>query len=286
MNENEFQNYQFLEDAAILSLNGTWRVLREKLNKKISKIKETDSLGFDDLNTLVDTLDTFEAQIRKAKSRADEPTLKSATKQVTSKSGTTKTQRTSEEVFADYIDEYFRIWQHEKIDEILAKLPDVFASVFDSFIIDVKFEGRDPEWIRKRPHAVKFQVFNLVKRFPRDKDMNEDIQVYGKCDFDYGFDLLNDPSHVYRQHLMQGFDFVEQMINHLRNFSQHKHHKDGRKILKSDLKRSIEDPVTGAESVGNMITLCSALVLSAYQFDEIIQTWIDTDTYVKGKGGV
>ena len=54
MNENEFQNYQFLEDAAILSLNGTWRVLREKLNKKISKIKETDSLDFDGLNTLVD----------------------------------------------------------------------------------------------------------------------------------------------------------------------------------------------------------------------------------------
>ena len=40
MNENEFQNYQFLEDAAILSLNGTWRILREKLNEKISKIKE------------------------------------------------------------------------------------------------------------------------------------------------------------------------------------------------------------------------------------------------------
>ena len=53
MNENEFQNYQFLEDAAILSLNGTWRVLREKLNKKISKIKETDSLDLDGLNTLV-----------------------------------------------------------------------------------------------------------------------------------------------------------------------------------------------------------------------------------------
>ena len=79
MNENEFQNYQLLEDAAILSLNGTWRVLREKLNKKISKIKETDSLDLDGLNTLEDALDTFEAQIRKAKSRTDEPKRKSAT---------------------------------------------------------------------------------------------------------------------------------------------------------------------------------------------------------------
>ena len=107
MNENEFQNYQFLEDAAILSLNGTWRVLREKLNKKISKIKETDSLDHDGLNTLVDALNAFDKQIRKAKSRTDEPTIKSATKQVTRKDGTTKTQRTSEEAFEEYIDEYF-----------------------------------------------------------------------------------------------------------------------------------------------------------------------------------
>ena len=106
------------------------------------------------------------------------------------------------------------------------------------------------------------------------------------CDFNHGQDLLNERTFYHRTHLMQGFDSVAKMIDHLRNFSQHKHKKDGRGILKNDLKRSIEDPVTGAESVGNMITLCSALVLSAYQFDEIIQTWIDTDTYVKGKGGV
>ena len=37
--------------------------------------------------------------------------------------------------------------------------------------------------------------------------------------------------------------------------TQHKHNKDGIKILKKDLRRSIEDPITGAETVGNIITI-------------------------------
>jgi hypothetical protein len=280
MNEKQFQNYQFLEMASILSLNGTWKLLQEKLNDKISKIKENDSLDFDSLNMLDDSLSEFDQLIAKINSHAEEPKKKSARKQLTTKDGKSKTQRTDEEAFEDFVEDYF-IWQHKKIDEILSELPNIFSNIFTSFLVNVKFTGQDDAKIRRQPDPVKFQVYNLVKRFPKEGDEN-DIQN-NICNFDYGVSLLFDRDTFHKQHLMQGFDHVGSMIKSLRNFSVHKHDKDGRKILKNDLKRSIEDPITSAESVGNLVTLCSALTLCSYQFDEIIQTWIDTDTFSMNK---
>ena len=276
MNEKQFQNYQFLEMASVLSLNGTWKLLQEKLDEKISKIKKNDSLDFDSLNMLEDALSNFDQLIIKINSHAEEPRKKSARKQVTTKEGKSKNQRTDEDTFEDYLKDYF-IWQHKKIDEILTELPHIFSNLFTSFLVNVTFIGQDVAKIRRQDNSVKFQVYNLVKRFPKEGDEN-DIKN-NTCNFDYGASLLFNRDTFYKQHLMQGFDRVGLMIQHLRNFSVHKHDKDGRKILKNDLKRNIEDPITSAESVGNLVTLCSALTLCGYQFDEIIQTWIDTDTF-------
>ena len=79
---------------------------------------------------------------------------------------------------------------------------------------------------------------------------------------------------------MQGFERVEWMVQGLRNGTEHKDDKDALKILKK-LDRTVEDPVSQTPTFGNIITLCSVLTLCSYQFDEIIQTWIDTNTFVK-----
>jgi len=270
MNEKEFQNYQFTEMASILSLNGTWGLVQEKLNEKIPKLI---GLDFDAENTLQSGLDGFNELISKVNSRADEPTRKKARRQSTSKDGKTRAERSSEDVFDEYLENYFE-WQSKKIDEVLVQLPGIFSTVFSAFLDDVTFVG---ERAKIFPSIVKFNVYNLERRFPQkgDKDRLESRI----CDFEYGLNLLkNRDTKYYKQHLMQGFDSVESMIQELRNGSLHKKDKDGPKILKNDLKRRIEDPVTGAESFGNIITLCSALTLCAYQFDEILQTWIDTNT--------
>ena len=268
MNEKEFQNYQFTEMASILSLNGTWRLVQEKLNEKIPQLI---GLDFDAENTLQSGLDDFNELISKVNSRADEPTRKKARRQSTSKDGKTRAERSSEEVFDEYLEDYFE-WQSKKIDEVLVQLPGIFSTVFSAFLDDVTFVGERGN----QPGIVKFNVYNLECRFPQkgDKDMLE----HGICDFEYGYNLLKNRDTKYKQHLMQGFDGVDFMIQALRNGSLHKKDKDGPKILKNDLKRRIEDPVTGAESFGNIMTLCSALTLCAYQLDEIIQTWIDTNT--------
>ena len=273
----DFQNYQFLEMGSILSLNGVWNFLQEILTSKISNIKEIDNLDFDSMNLLQGGIDDFTGIISEVNSRVGEPVRKTAQKQSTSSQGKTKTSRNDQEVFEEYVNDYFE-WQHKKIDLVLGRLPDIFANVIEAFMLNVNFSGRH----QGRAASMKFQVYNLVLRFPKNDDYH-DIDL-NACDFDYGHELLTDRSNSYRQHLMQGFDAVELMIQHLRNHSQHKHHKDGIKILKKDLERSIEDPITGAESIGNIITLCSALTLCAYQFDEIIQTWIDTITFIGKKG--
>ena len=273
--QTDFQHYQFLEMGSILSLNGVWKILQERLTQKISKIKEIGNLDFDSINLLQSGIDNFNGLIRDVNSRADEPRRKTIPID-----STFETSRNDQEVFMEYVDDYFE-WQHKKIDLVLGKLPGVFDNVLTAFMLHVNF----PQKHVSKPTTVKFKVYNLVLRFPENNDYDNSSAIIDgvmECDFDRGLELLNDRSNYYRQHLMQGFDGVEFMIQRLRNFSVHKHDKDGRKILR-DLKREIEDPITDAESVGNIITLCSALTLCAYQFDEIIQTWIDTDTFIQGK---
>jgi hypothetical protein len=266
---NDFQHYQFTEMASILSLNGTWKFLQEKLNEKISKIISFD---YDAQNTLQNGLDDFNELISKINSRTDEPRLKKAKRQTTSKQGTTRYARNSDEMFDDYIEDYFN-WQSKKIDDVLIKLPEIYSTVLGAFLTDVTFVG---DRANNSPSIVKFNAYNLERRFPQDNAHNK--LESGICDFEYGFSLYKDRDTKYKQHLMQGFDGVNFMIQSLRNGSVHKKDKDAPKILKNDLKRRIEDPITGAESFGNIITLCSVLTLCAYQFDEIIQTWIDTTT--------
>ena len=266
MNEKEFQSFKLTEMASVFSLGNTWSIMQEKLNEKVAKIKEIDNLDIDSMNTLESGLDDFGVVISKITSHEEEPSRE-----------TTSNRRTPEELFEDYLEKYSK-WQMKKIDEILAKLPDIFSNVLDAFMLDVEFSGRSKSSLSK-----KFQIYNLTLRFPKDGDY--ELLDLKKCDLDYGNELLNDRNNSGRQHLMQGFDGVEFMITHLRNFSQHRYNNDGKKILKNDLKRKIEDPITSAGSVGNIITLCSALTLCAYQFDEILQTWIDTDTYIEKKAG-
>ena len=116
-------------------------------------------------------------------------------------------------------------------------------------------------------------------RYPREQD--KIMLKEQKCDIDYGIVLLFKSGPKYKQTLMQGFEGVEHMIQRLRNGTEHKDDKDGLKILKKKLNRTVEDPISHTQTFGNIITLCSVLTLCSYQFDEIIQTWIDTNTFVK-----
>ena len=135
-----------------------------------------------------------------------------------------------------------------------------FGDVFDSFIGDIEFYAQNMERLHRQPNIIKFLVFNLTERFPPKK--YED----NTCDFDYGFDLFKNRNTYHKQHLMQGFEGVELMTQKLRNGITHKHDKEGRKILKHELKRSVKDPITLTKTFGNMITLCSVLILCGYQF--------------------
>ena len=177
MNENEFQNYQLLEQASILSLNGIWNFLQEKIRGKISKLDGTAELDLDQINSLKATLSTFDNQIKKINSREGEPHKRSAKPQTTTSKGVTKSAVTEEEVFEDYLEYYFK-WESEKIDEIVTKLPEIFGDVFDSFIGDIEFYAQNMEILHRQPNLIKFLVFNLTERFPPKK--YED----NTCDFD------------------------------------------------------------------------------------------------------
>ena len=124
----------------------------------------------------------------------------------------------------------------------------------------------------------KFRAYMLDLR---DKHENKSgVPDFTVCDLKNGLKLCG--ADQKKGTLYQGYWIVEYMLTELRNHVDHWNKgDDNRKYLKDDLKRTLSDPITDAESPGNFFILISILFLTGYFFIEVMQTWVDTDEYLK-----
>ena len=168
--------------------------------------------------------------------------------------------------------------EEKLFSEIIGDLQPIYGDIFYLFFGNENQIGfYKPDSL---PESVKFRHFNLDKRYPKDGKKNNKFSLDNPSwNTDNGKTLHKDMQK--RGELYQGYFQVESMIDGLRNLTEHWKKKTGRDFLQNKLKRKMIDPVTGIQSPGNIFSLVSISILMSYQIIEILQTWIDTDTFTK-----
>ena len=151
----------------------------------------------------------------------------------------------------------------------------LFADFHDVFIGNVTFVPKN----LYASSTQKFRAYMLDLRSKKNKISNEGENPV--CDLENGLRLskINEQ----KGSLYQGYWLVDYMLTELRNHEEHwKKGDDTRKYLKNELHRNtLSDPITESESPGNFFILISILFLISYFFIEIMQTWVDTDEFLK-----
>ena len=167
------------------------------------------------------------------------------------------------------------IFESKKFYEIIVHSRQLFANFHDVFIGNVTFVPKN----LYASSTQKFRAYMLDLRSKKNKISNEGKNPV--CDLKNGLRLskINEQ----KGSLYQGYWLVDYMLTELRNHEEHwKKGDDTRKYLKNELHRNtLSDPITESESPGNFFILISILFLISYFFIEIMQTWVDTDEFLK-----
>jgi len=245
----EYNAYNFARSAAVLSLASSWPKIKSKMDSLITQIGNT-SLEYEKIIALKGVIEKFQTDYVDEVIHSKKPNLK----------------RDNEK------------FESQLFHKIITDIPQTYADFFDVFIGEVTFK---PEGNRL-PYTQKFRAFMLDLRDKKKKD--DDAQKnhtpdFKNCDLDNGMNLSRD--FTARGQLYQGYWQAEYMLTELRNHTEHWKKSDNKKFLRKQLGRTLEDPVSGIESPGNLFILISILFLISYHFIDIMQTWIDTDTLLK-----
>jgi len=243
--DRDFNAYAFSRAASILSLESSWPEIRLKMDLLVNKIAIT-SIEYDKISALRNVIDTFENDYIKLIIDSEKPK--------------TKNQNDS--------------FESKIFHRIIIDSRQLFADFHDVFISDVTFIPN-----RYASSTQKFRAYMLDLRSRKKDKSKEDF--YTKCYLTNGLELSKENDQ--KGSLYQGYWLVDYMLTELRNHVEHwKKGDETRKYLKNDLNRErLFDPITNAESPGNFFISISVLFLISYFFIEIMQTWVDTDEFLK-----
>jgi hypothetical protein len=155
----------------------------------------------------------------------------------------------------------------------------IYSDFLNFFLSDVEFEFHEKFWLKKERLSIKFRYYISYLRYKKQKHSGDEPHIpnYEYCDGKIGDWQSNKQKHQ----LYQGYWRVEEMIKQLRNYTEHAIENENKRFLKKTLKRELEDPISKNETTGNFLILVSVLFLMSYQFIETMQSWIDTDNYLK-----
>ncbi|CAD6368403.1 hypothetical protein NMT12_100032 [metagenome] len=122
---------------------------------------------------------------------------------------------------------------------------------------------------------MRFQSENAFIRYPNNlknpyfnSDIKDAIERKGKkYDWTINFETSNE--------FLQCYYGVLSLIDSMRNFSTHSVDLNSRQKF-NFAGRKIIDPLSGIEHSGNFITLANLCVFCGYQFNELLQIWLDS----------
>ena len=244
--DRDFNAYTFARSASILSLESSWSEIRLKMDLLVEKIATT-KLEYDKFSALKEIIKTFEEDYIKLIINSKKP----------------KTKNEND------------IFESKIFHRIIIDSRQLFADFHDVFIGNVTFVPKN----LYVSSTQKFRAYMLDLRSKKNKISNEGKNSV--CDLENGLRLskINEQ----KGSLYQGYWLVDYMLTELRNHEEHwKKGDDTRKYLKNELHRNtLSDPITESESPGNFFILISILFLISYFFIEIMQTWVDTDEFLK-----
>ncbi len=246
----DYNIYNFARSSFVLSLELSWPKIRTKMDSLMKLIANT-RLEYEKIIALRDLIDKFERKYVfeiinsvKPKSRNENFTFES-----------------------------------EKFEEIIIDLHKTYDDFFNVFLEDVHFDTRGKKYLKFMGKTSKFRALMLDLRDKKIKadELKQTFEPNFKyCNLDYG-NSLGKTGTEEKGFLFQGYWQMEYTLNELRHHTQHWKQDDGKKFLKEDVQRKIEDPISGIESPGNFFILISVLFLVSYHFIDVMQTWIDTD---------
>jgi|APSaa5957512535_1039671.scaffolds.fasta_scaffold09311_4 hypothetical protein len=245
----EYNTYNFARSASTLSLAGAWPKLKSRMSKLITEIAKTN-FNYEKINQLRSVIDKFETNYVDEVNHSKKPNLKK------------NNEKFESEIF----------------HKVVTDIPQTYADFFDIFIGDVTFTPNG----NRLPFTQKFRAYVLDLRNKKQKSDEQGTKheaEFEKCNLNNGLTLSKNFEE--RGHLYQGYWQVEYMITELRNHTEHWKKSDSKKFLRQQLNRTVEDPISGIESPGNIFILVSVLFLISYHFIDVMQTWIDTYKLIK-----
>ena len=250
----DYNAYNFARTSAILSLEFSWVKLDSKIKSLIEELRDT--------NLTDEKITNLEIAIEKFRRKCIRKTI-------------------DFEKPKDKIEN--EISEPEIFEEIMKSLPDIYSAVFDVFLEPITNWISEGNSHLSAPEILKFRAYNLdLRNKKRIAILNKRNYVpeYTKCNYDYYVEYLKNKPFI-KGFLFQGYWQVESMVTELRNHTEHWRKRGGKVFLNSILKRPMKDPISGTESPANFIILVSVLLLVCYHFIDVMQTWIDTDTFLK-----
>ncbi len=241
--------YNFTKTSSIISLEFAWTRIDSKLNSLVEQLRDTYLPS--KIEQLEEVIDDFR---RKCIWR-----IIHSEKKNNNKDGTN--------------------FEKDTFYDVVMGTSKIYSDFLNFFLSDVEFEYHDAFWLKKERRSIKFRYFVSYLRYKKQKHSGEDPHIpnYEYCDAKKGDWESNKQKHQ----LYQGYWRVEEMIKQLRNYTEHAIENENKRFLKKTLKRELEDPISKNEDTGNFLILVSTMFLMSYQFIEVMQTWIDTDTFLK-----
>lgn len=248
----DYNAYSITKTSSIISLEFAWIKIDSKIKLLVEKLRDTRFSKIQ-IESLEKAIDNFRR--------------KCVWKIIDSKKPTNQKESVEIELDTFY--------------EIIMSTTMIYSDFFNCFLSNVQFDYTGSAWLRKDKNSDKYRYYISDLRYKKKIDTQSDphIPKYDHCDAKIG----EEQSKKQRKTLYQGYWQVENMIKELRNYTEHSLENENKPFLKNILGREIEDPVTKNESVGNFLILVSIMFLMAYQFIEVMQTWIDTDVYLGDK---
>ena len=124
----------------------------------------------------------------------------------------------------------------------------------------------------------KFNNENVELRYPNNSSNPYQNQAYRRAR-QQGYNWKSKAA----DELYSYFDGLLTMLSNIRNFQTHK--EDAFTSTQFELAgRKVSDPLSGISNPGNYIVLVNIVILSTYQFIEILQTWVDTQARIGNTG--
>jgi len=250
----DYNAYNFARTAGITSLEFSWAKLDSKIKSLIKELRDTN-LTDEKINDLETVIEKFRRKCIRKTIDFEKPKDKTAN------------ETDEPEIFED----------------IMKSLPDIYSAIFDVFLEPVTTWISQENSHLSAPEILKFRAYNLDLRNKKRialLNKRDHTPDYTKCNYDYYVVNLKTMPFV-KGLLFQGYWQVEPMMTELRNHVEHWKKRGNKTYLKKELGRDMIDPISETESSGNLIVLISVLLLVSYHFIDVLQTWIDTDNYLK-----